>query len=42
MADSVLPDEGCKVLDGEGNDEEWDKNDNKNMADSDDIHILVK
>ena len=42
MADSVLPDEGCKVLDGEGNDEEWDKNDNKNVADSDDTHILVK
>ena len=23
-------------------DEEWDKNDNKNVADSDDTHILVK
>jgi len=30
------------VLDGYVNDEEWDKADNKNVADSDDTHILVK
>ena len=25
---------GCEVLDGEVNDEEWDRNDNENVADS--------
>ena len=36
------PDEVCRVVDGEVNDEEWDKNGNKNVADNDDTHILVK
>ena len=27
---------------GEMNDEEWDKNGNKNVADSDDTHNLIK
>ena len=42
MLDSAPPDESCEVLDGEVNDEERDKNDNKNIADSDDTHIVVK
>ena len=42
MVDSVPPDEGCEALDGEMNDEEWDKNGNKNIADSDDIHNVIK
>ena len=36
VVDSVPPDEGCEVLDGEVTDEEWDENDNENVADSDD------
>ena len=32
----------CEVLDGEVSDEEWDENDNKSVADSDDTHSLVK
>ena len=36
------PDEDCEVLDGEVNDEAWDKNGNKNVADSDDTHNLIK
>ena len=39
---SVPPDEGCEVLDGVVNHEEWDKNDNNNVADSDDTHTSVK
>ena len=42
MVDSVPADEDCEVLDREVNDEEWDKNDNKNVADSDDTHISIK
>ena len=42
MVDSVPPDEDCEVPDGEVNDEEWDRNDNKYIADSDDTHIMVK
>ena len=30
------------MLDGEVNVEEWDKNDNKDVADSDEIYILVE
>ena len=31
------------MLDGDVNDKEWDKNDNKNVAESDDdTHILLK
>ena len=41
VVESVQPHEGREVLDGEV-DEEWDKNDNKNVADSDDTYILVK
>ena len=37
-----LTNEGCEVLDGETNDEEWDKNCNKNAVDSDDTHNLIK
>ena len=36
VVESVQPHERREVLDGEVNDEEWDKNDNKNVADSDD------
>ena len=36
MVDSVPPDEGCEVLDGEVTDEKWDKNGNRYVADSDD------
>ena len=39
---SVPLDEGCEVLDGEMNDEGWDKNGNKNVADTDDTHNLMK
>ena len=42
VVDSVLPDEGCEVLGGEVNDEEWDKNDSKNATDGDDTCTLVK
>ena len=42
MVDSVPPDEGCEVLGGEVNNEEFDTNDNKNYADSNDTHILVE
>ena len=42
MVDSVPPDKGCEVLDGEMYDEEWNQNDNKNVADSDGTQILVK
>ena len=34
MVDSAPPDEGCEVLDGD--DEERDKNDKRNVAESDD------
>ena len=30
------------MLDGEVNDDAWDKNGNKNVADSDDTHNLIK
>ena len=33
------PHEGFEEFDEEVNDEEWDKSDNKNVADSDDTHI---
>ena len=42
MVHIVTPNEGCEVLDGEVNDEEWDKNDNQNVADSDDTYNLIK
>ena len=35
MVDSISTDEGCEGLDGEVNYAEWDKNDNKNDACSD-------
>ena len=38
MVDSIPLDESCEMLDGEVNDEDWDKN----VADSDITHILVK
>ena len=40
--DSVPSDKGCEVLDGELTHKEWDENDSKNFADSDDSHILLK
>ena len=40
MVASVQPDESCEVL--EVNDDERDKNDNKNIADSDDTRILIQ
>ena len=43
MVDSVPPDKGCEVeWDGKMNDEEWDKNGNKKVADSDDNHHVIK
>ena len=41
MAASFPPNKGCEVLDGEVTDEEWDKNHNKNVADSDYTQILI-
>ena len=40
MADSVLPDKGCKVLDGDLIHEYWDESDSDNFPDNDDVHIL--
>ena len=42
MVESVSPDKGCKMLDGELTHEEWDENDSENFADSDDSHIMLK
>ena len=42
VVDSVPPDEGYEVLDWEMNDEEWDKNDSKHVADSDDTYNMKK
>ena len=42
MVDSVPPDKGCEVLDGELAHEYWGENDNNNFAGSDDIYILLK
>ena len=42
MADSAPPDKGSEGLDEEVNDEEWERNGNKNVADSDDSHIFGK
>ena len=42
MVDSVPPDKGCKVIDGELTHEQWDKNDSENFPDSNDAHILLK
>ena len=42
MVAIVPPDEGCEELDGEGvTDEEWNKNENENIVDINDIHILI-
>ena len=41
VVDSFPPDEGCEVLDEEMNEEEWDKNGNKNVTDSNDTHNLI-
>ena len=42
VVDSVPPDEDFEVLDGKINDEEWDRNGNENVADSDNTHKLIK
>ena len=42
MVDSVPPDEGCDMLDGEVANEEWNKNDNKNVFDSGESYTLVE
>ena len=42
MVDGVPPDEGYEMLDGEMDDEEWDKTNNKNVAGSDDTQNLIK
>ena len=42
MVDSVPPERGCEMLDGELTHEQRDKNDTKNFADSDGSHILLK
>ena len=36
VVDNIPPDEGYEVLDGELTEEEWDENENKTLADSDD------
>ena len=40
--DSVPPDDGCEVLNGELTPEYWDKNDSKNFSDSDSGHIFAR
>ena len=42
MVDSAPPDEGCELPGGEMNYEEWDINHNDNIADNNDIHILIQ
>ena len=42
VVDSVPPDNGFEVLDGEVTDEKRDKNNSENFADSDDAHNLLK
>ena len=42
MVDSVPPDKGCEVLDGELTREQRDKNNGENFVDSNDIHIQLK
>ena len=42
MVDSISLDKGCEVFDDEENDEEWDKNDNRNVVYGDNTHILIK
>ena len=42
VVDSVPPDKGREVLGGELTNEYLDKNDSKNVADSDDDHSLQK
>ena len=42
MVESVPPDKGGDVLDGELTHEKWSENDSENFADSDDSHILLK
>ena len=42
MVGSVPPDESCELPDGEMNYEEWDTTHNKNVADNNDTHILIK
>ena len=41
VVDSVPPDKGCEVLDGELTHEYQDENDSENFADSNDSHILL-
>ena len=41
MVDGAPPGEGCEVFDGKMNDEEWDRNDNENVADSNDTHNVL-
>ena len=40
--DSVPPEKGCEVLDGELIHQYLDENDSENFADSDGAHILLK
>ena len=42
VVDSVPPDKGCEVLDGEFTHEKWDENNSENSADSPDSHVLLK
>ena len=42
MVDSVSPDKGCEMLDGELTHEYWDENGIENFADNSDAHILLK
>ena len=42
VVDSIPPDKGCEVLDGELTHGKWDENDSENFADSDDSRILLK
>ena len=42
VVDSVPPDEGCKALGGEVNNEGWDKYNNESAYDRDETHMLIK
>ena len=42
VVESVPPDKGCEVLDGELTHEKWDENDSENLTDIDDSHTLLK
>ena len=42
VVESVPPDKGCEVLDGELTHKKWDENDSENLTDIVDSHTLLK